>query len=55
MDTGFWAGVFGIAAAVVGLAMAATLVKNASGTAQIANAGFSGFSQVLTAAEGNAV
>ena len=39
-----------VAMAVIGLAMLAILIKNASGTAGVMNAGFGGFSKLITAA-----
>lgn len=50
MSEGFWAGVFGIAAAVVSFAVVATLVKNAQGTSSIISSATGGFADVLTAA-----
>ncbi len=52
MGEGFWAGVFGIAAAIVSLAVIATLVRNAGGTSQIIGATTSGFADTLRAATG---
>lgn len=50
MSDGFLAGLFGLAAAIVGLAVIATLVKNAQGTASIIGASTGGFADVLRAA-----
>lgn len=51
MGDGFWAGVFGIAAAVVSLAVIATLVRNAQGTSSIIGSATGGFADVLRAAQ----
>jgi hypothetical protein len=52
MGEGFWAGVFGITAAIVSLAVIATLVRNAGGTAQIIQSATGGFADTLRAAQG---
>jgi hypothetical protein len=53
MTDGFLAGLFGVAAAIVSLAVIATLVKNAGGTSQIIDSSAGGFASVLRAAQGN--
>lgn len=52
MESGFLAGVFGLAATIVSLAVIATLVKNAGGASQIITSSSQGFGSVLTAAMG---
>lgn len=46
----FLAGAFGLAATIVGLAVVALVIKNASGTSQVIGATSTGFANVLTAA-----
>ena len=50
MSDGFLAGIFGLAAAIVSLAVIATLVRNSGGTTQIIDSSAGGFATVLRAA-----
>lgn len=54
MNDNFIAGLFGLLGLTVSLALIATLVRNAGGTAQIIQAGASGWSEILRSASGNA-
>ena len=50
---GFVAGLFSVAALLVGATIVTTLVKNGSGTASVISSATSGFANVLNAAQGN--
>lgn len=52
--SGVVAGVFSVAALLVGAAIVTTLVKNGQGAAQVINASTGGFANLLNAAQGNA-
>ena len=50
---GFLAGIISVAAALVGVALITTLVKNGDGTASLINSVTGGFAKDLSAAQGN--
>ena len=52
--SGVVAGIFSVAALLVGAAIVTTLVKNGSGAAQVISASTGGFANLLSAAQGNA-
>ena len=52
--SGVVAGVFSVAALLVGAAIVTTLVKNGQGASQVIRASTGGFANLLNAAQGNA-
>lgn len=53
--SGTAAGIVSILSLVVGVALVTTLVKNPQGTTGLINSSFTGFANILSAAQGNPV